>query len=61
MSDQEDEVFLRENSLTRYIVGPCKLNVSSSMVHRIQKFLKCAANHNYLPYSSEKQGKLSIR
>ncbi|XP_060068135.1 intermembrane lipid transfer protein VPS13B-like [Ylistrum balloti] len=53
-SDMEDEVFLKENSLIRYIVGLVHLNVSSSAVHRIQKFISCSKDHTYDPYAKVK-------
>ncbi|XP_033726572.1 vacuolar protein sorting-associated protein 13B-like isoform X2 [Pecten maximus] len=53
-SDLEDVVFVNENSLIRYIVGPVHLNVSSSVVHRIQKFISCAKDHTYEPYAKVK-------
>lgn len=50
----DEVVFVTEHSLIRYIVGPVHLNVSSSAVHRIQKFLSCAQDHTYEPYTKKK-------
>lgn len=40
----------------RYIVGSCQYNISSSAVHRIQRFIQAAQNHSYEPYSKTKEG-----
>ncbi|XP_055998709.1 intermembrane lipid transfer protein VPS13B-like isoform X2 [Ostrea edulis] len=55
LSEGEEHVFLRETSLMRYIVGSCQFNVSSSAVHRIQRFIQAAQNHSYEPYTKTKQ------
>ncbi|CAC5371342.1 VPS13B [Mytilus coruscus] len=50
VSDITETLFMKENSLIRFIVGPCQINASSSSVHRFRKLLACAYNYNYEPY-----------
>ena len=57
VSEGDEHVFLRETSLMRYIVGSCQFNISSSAVHRIQRFIQAAQNHSYEPYSKTKEGR----
>ncbi|XP_061177950.1 intermembrane lipid transfer protein VPS13B-like [Saccostrea echinata] len=54
ISEGEEPVFLRETSLMRYIVGSCQFNISSSAVHRVQRFIQAAQNHSYEPYAKTK-------
>lgn len=56
LSEGDEHVFLRETSLMRYIVGSCQYNISSSAVHRIQRFIQAAQNHSYESYSKTKEG-----
>ena len=53
----ESAVFIRENSLSRYLIGPCHLNVASTTVHRVRKLLDCAYMYDYEPYSKKQTGK----
>ncbi|XP_052096921.1 intermembrane lipid transfer protein VPS13B-like isoform X1 [Mytilus californianus] len=50
VSDITETLFMKENSLIRFIIGPCQINASSSSVHRFRKLLACAYNYNYEPY-----------
>lgn len=55
-SHSEGHVFDQESSLTRYVVGPCRVNVSSTTVHRVQKFLDAAYKYDYEPYAKKEEG-----
>ncbi|WAR00328.1 VP13B-like protein [Mya arenaria] len=54
-SKDEGHVFEKEKSLNRYVVGPCNLNISSTTVHRVQKFLDAAYKYEYEPYSKTEE------
>ena len=56
-SVEESRVFIHENSLSRYVIGPCHLNIASTTVHRIQKLLDCAYKYDYEPYAKKQTGK----
>ena len=49
-------VFLHESSLTRYVLGQCHFNVSSTTYHRIQKLIDSAYKYDYEPYSKKEEG-----
>ena len=56
-SDFDDSaVFARENSLSRFLIGQCHLNVASTTIHRVQKFLDCAYKYDYEPYAKKHTG-----
>ena len=46
----------KENSCMRFLVGPCHVTVCSSMVQRLHKFVHCALDHEYEPYSKPLSG-----
>lgn len=48
----------KENSCMRFLIGPAQLTVSSSMVQRLHKFVHCAQDHEYEPYSKPPSGQL---
>uniref|UniRef100_A0A2C9K5E4 Chorein N-terminal domain-containing protein n=1 Tax=Biomphalaria glabrata TaxID=6526 RepID=A0A2C9K5E4_BIOGL len=54
-TDNSDTVFLKEFSTLRFVFGHTHLNVSSTLYHRVSKFIHCATNHQYQPYGSSKQ------
>lgn len=47
---------LKEKSTMTFLFGPAHLTVSSHMVDCINKFVVCAQNHDYEPYSKPKTG-----
>ncbi|KAL4227239.1 Vacuolar protein sorting-associated protein 13B [Mactra antiquata] len=48
-------VFVQENSLSRFVVGRCHLNISSTTVHRIQTVIDAAYRNDYEPYSKPQE------
>jgi len=48
---------LKEKSTMTFLFGPVNLIVSSHMVDCINKFVACAQNHDYEPYSKPKIGR----
>lgn len=49
---------LKEKSTMTYLFGPLNLIISSDMVDCINKFVACAQNHDYEPYSKPKTGNI---
>jgi len=47
---------LKEKSTMTFLFGPANLIVSSHMVDCINKFVACAQNHEYEPYSKSTTG-----
>ena len=41
-----------------FLFGPAHLIISSHMVNCISKFVRCAQNHDYEPYSKPKTGNI---
>ncbi|XP_041362052.1 vacuolar protein sorting-associated protein 13B-like [Gigantopelta aegis] len=52
--DHSEMMFFRENATIRFLIGQCRLNVTSAFVHRVQKVIHCAWDHQYQPYGSFK-------
>ncbi|XP_048244061.1 vacuolar protein sorting-associated protein 13B-like isoform X2 [Haliotis rufescens] len=52
--DGHEALFFHETSIMKILIGPCHLNVSSTLYHRVEKFLRCAWDHQYQPYTSSK-------
>ncbi|XP_038051923.1 vacuolar protein sorting-associated protein 13B-like [Patiria miniata] len=51
-ADDSDPIFdMKETSSKRFLFNPAKLVVGSDVVHRLMKFVECAADHEYEPYS----------
>ena len=53
---EETTLFAHENSLSRFVIGPCHLNIASTTVHRIQKIMDCAYKYDYEPYAKKHTG-----
>jgi len=51
---------LKEKSTMTFLFGAANLIVSSHMVDCINKFVECAQNHDYEPYSKPKTGNILI-
>lgn len=49
---------LKEKSTMTYLFGPLCLIISSDVVDCINKFVACAQNHDYEPYSKPKSGNM---
>ena len=56
VSEQSREGVLQENSSMKFILCPVEVIVSSDMVERISKFVRCAMDHDYEPYSKQSSG-----
>ncbi|XP_074656098.1 intermembrane lipid transfer protein VPS13B-like [Tubulanus polymorphus] len=41
---------VKENSTQTFLIGPTHVTLSSSLMHRVQKFIHCAQQHEYEPY-----------
>lgn len=56
MSNEEALPSVQETSIKRLVVGPLNIRLHSSAVHRILKMIICAMDHEYEPYSKQRQG-----
>ena len=56
MSDQSQDGILQEKSSMKFVLCPVEVTVSSDMVERISKFVHCAIDHDYEPYSKQSSG-----
>ena len=56
MSEQSQDGVLQENSSMKFVLCPMEVTVSSDMVERISKFVHCAMDHDYEPYSKQSSG-----
>jgi len=52
---------LKEKSTMTYLFGPVHLIISSHMVDCMNKFVACAQNHDYEPYSKPKTGNIILQ
>ncbi|KAK6186959.1 hypothetical protein SNE40_006214 [Patella caerulea] len=55
-SDNSEPVFQRENAIMRFVFGSTRVNLTSTFLHRVQKIVSCATNHQYEPYGTPKTG-----
>lgn len=56
LSNEETLPIVQETSIKRLVVGPLNVRLHSSAVHRILKMIICAMDHEYEPYSKQRQG-----
>lgn len=56
LSNDEALPSVQETSIKRLVVGPLNVRLHSSAVHRILKMIICAMDHEYEPYSKQRQG-----
>ncbi|KAH9494658.1 Vacuolar protein sorting-associated protein 13B [Bulinus truncatus] len=53
-TENTESIFMKEFSTLRFVFGNTHLQCSSTLYHRVSKFIHCATNHQYPPYGSSK-------